>query len=89
MDFESFFVKTSPHILKVLINKVVDHLKSLMSLLGIDFFSSPPSVLFDPKRREGLLDLVVVANRTGNTSRRLLFFKGSTIIEPTLKLVSI
>ena len=89
MDFESLFVEISPHILKMLIDIILNQLKCLVGLLGIHFFSLPPSVLSDPERREGFFNLINIADGAGNCTRRLLLLKGRTVLEPALKLMSI
>jgi len=86
MNLESFFVKFSSYIIKMLIQILMDQLKGLVRIY---LLFHPLSSPFDRKRRKGLLYLMIITNRTGDHARRFLFFEGRTVLKPALKFVTV
>ena len=86
MDFESFLGKINTHILKVLLDKIMNRLKGLV---GVDLCLFLSLILFDEEGRKNLLDPRVTADRAVDYPGRSLLFVRSVVFEPTLKDVAV
>jgi hypothetical protein len=89
MNFESFFVEVSSHILEMLVDIVSDQLKGLLNVLGIEFFFLLPRVLLYHKRRKSPLNLMVVTDGATDHAGGYLFLTGSAVLKPALELMSV
>src|SRR4030066_1115035 len=89
MYFESLLVEVSPHILKMLVNIVSNHLKGLLSALRIEFFLLLPTIPLYHKRRKSPFNLMVAADGAAHHAGGYFFLTGSAVLKPALELMSV